>query len=50
MPEKKTGRLTLPTDLDIVRETLETMKLWGADALRDADGTDFPEALAHTGA
>jgi len=46
MTEKKTGRLTIPTDLDIVPETLETMKRWGADALRDADGTDFPSELA----
>ena len=45
MSNKKTGQLTLPTDLDIVNETLETMKRWGADALRDADGTDFPPEL-----
>ena len=45
MNERKTGRLTVPTDLDIVPETIETMKRWGADALRDADGTDFPEEL-----
>jgi len=45
MTEKKTGRLTIPTDLDIVAETIETMKRWGADALCDADGTDFPVEL-----
>ena len=46
MTEKKTGRLTVPTDLDIIKETIETMERWGADALRDADGTDFPVELA----
>jgi len=46
MAERKTGRLTVPTDLDIVGQTLETMERWGADALRDADGTDFPPELA----
>ena len=39
------GRLTIPTDVDIVPQTLELMQRWGADALRDCDGTDFPEAL-----
>ena len=37
--------MTIPTDLDVVPETLELMKRWGADAIRDCDGTDFPEAL-----
>ena len=40
-----TGRVTIPTDLDVVPETLEIMKRWGADAIRDCDGTDFPQAL-----
>jgi len=48
--KKKTGRVTIPTDLDVVPETLEVMKKWGADAIRDCDGTDFPEALCHTDA
>ena len=37
--------MTIPTDLDVVPENLELMKRWGADAIRDCDGTDFPEAL-----
>ena len=41
----KTGRVTIPTDLDVVPETLEIMKRWGADAIRDCDGTDFPAEL-----
>lgn len=44
------GRLTIPTDLDVVRETVELMEQWGADAIRDADGTQFPEELTGTGA
>ena len=42
---KKTGRVTIPTDLDVVPETLEILKKWGADAIRDCDGTDFPQQL-----
>ena len=42
---KKVGRVTIPTDLDVVPETLEIMKRWGADAIRDCDGTDFPAEL-----
>ena len=43
--ENSKGLVTIPTDLDVVPETLELMKRWGADAIRDCDGTDFPEAL-----
>lgn len=43
--KKNKGRLTLPTDLDVVPETLAMAKRCGADALRDADGTSFPEDL-----
>ena len=42
---EKTGRVTIPTDVDVVEETLELLKRWGADAIRDCDGTDYPEAL-----
>ena len=41
----RTGRVTIPTDVDVVPETLELLKRWGADAIRDCDGTDYPEAL-----
>lgn len=40
-----TGRLTLPTDVDMVEETIRLKNLLGADALRDCDGTTMPEAL-----
>ncbi len=44
------GRVTIPTDTDVVPQTLEILQRWGADAIRDCDGTDFPEALKDTGA
>ena len=43
--EHITGRLTLPTDVDMVKETIELKELLGADALRDCDGTNMPEEL-----
>ena len=45
----KKGRVTIPTNLDVVPQTLELMKLWGADAIRDCDGTEFPKELKDTG-
>ncbi|MDE7352848.1 MAG: 1,3-beta-galactosyl-N-acetylhexosamine phosphorylase [Acetatifactor sp.] len=44
------GRLTLPTDVDMVEETLRLKELLGADALRDCDGTNMPEALLESDA
>ncbi len=44
------GRVTIPTDVDVVPETLAIMRQWGADALRDCDGTDFPAALQNQNA
>lgn len=40
-----TGRLTLPTDVDMAEETIELKEALGADALRDCDGTTMPDAL-----
>ena len=42
---QKRGRVTIPTDVDVVPETLELLRRWGADAIRDCDGTDYPEEL-----
>lgn len=39
------GRLTLPTDADVVEETLRLKNLLGTDALRDCDGTEMPAEL-----
>ena len=47
---RKVGRVTIPTDLDVVPETLEIMRRWGADAIRDCDGTDFPAELQNQNA
>lgn len=44
------GRVTIPTDVDVVPQTLELMRRWGADAIRDCDGTAYPEALKNVGA
>ena len=43
--QKSTGRVTIPTDVDVVKETIELSKRWGADAIRDCDGTDYPDEL-----
>lgn len=48
MSDVKRGRLTLPTDTDIIKETLETIEHLGADALRDCDGTIFPAELKNS--
>ncbi len=40
--EKVTGRLTLPTDVDMVKETLEMKERLGADALRDCNLLYYP--------
>lgn len=39
------GRVTIPTDMNIIEETKKIMELLGADAVRDCDGTDMPEAI-----
>ena len=43
------GRVTIPTDMDVIKETLEIMDIWGADAIRDCDGTEFPQELKDAG-
>lgn len=48
--EKTKGLVTIPTDVDVVSGTLELMERWGADALRDCDGTDFPKELQNVDA
>ena len=44
------GRVTIPTDVDVVPEILELVKRWGADAIRDCDGTDYPEKVKNVDA
>lgn len=43
------GRVTIPTDIDVVEDTLRLAEKWGADAVRDCDGTDFPTELSDAG-
>ena len=37
------GRLTIPTDESFVEGTKKYVKKWGADAVRDCDGTELPD-------
>lgn len=48
--QKNHGRLTIPTDTDAVKETIFLMNKWGADAIRDCDGTEFPKELEDSNA
>ncbi len=50
MSDRMRGRVTIPTDVDVVPETLELVKRWGADAIRDCDGTEYPEELRNVDA
>lgn len=45
MSEKRRGRITIPTDIDMIEETKQIVKRLGADAIRDCDGTQMPEEL-----
>ncbi len=44
------GRVTIPTDVDVVPQTIELVERWGADAIRDCDGTDYPAELRNVDA
>lgn len=39
------GRVTVPTDVDMIEETKQIVQRWGADAIRDCDGTNMPDKL-----
>ncbi|MEV7974202.1 1,3-beta-galactosyl-N-acetylhexosamine phosphorylase [Cellulomonas sp. NPDC089187] len=42
MPENsRTGRVTIPTQQGFAEETLRIARLWGADAVRNSDGTEL---------
>ena len=43
------GRLTIPTDESFVEGTKEIIEKWGADAVRDCDGTKLPENVSDFG-
>ena len=42
---KTKGRVTLPSEANFLEETKEMMERWGADALRDSDGTKLPQEI-----
>lgn len=42
----KKGRLTIPTNTDFVEGTKDFIKQWGADAVRDCDGTELPVGVS----
>lgn len=42
---KSRGRVTLPSEGNFLEQTKELMERWGADALRDSDGTKLPEEI-----
>ena len=41
----KKGRVTIPTNLDVVPQTLEILDEWGADAIRDCAKTNLLNIL-----
>ena len=47
--EHQKGRVTIPTDMDVVKDTIRLSQKWGADAVRDCDGTEFPTELKDAG-
>src|SRR5699024_6735717 len=42
---EKKGRVTLPSQQNFLRETKDLINRWGADALRDSDGTKLDEEV-----
>ena len=43
--KKSTGRVTLPSEQNFLEETKEMMERWGADAIRDSDGTKLDDDI-----
>lgn len=44
------GRVTIPSEANFFEETKRLMELWGADAIRDSDGTKLDKQLKTLGA
>lgn len=45
MEKYKKGRVTLPSEENFLDETKELLKRWGADAIRDSDGTQLDDEI-----
>ncbi|CRK81310.1 1,3-beta-galactosyl-N-acetylhexosamine phosphorylase [Neobacillus massiliamazoniensis] len=43
--DKKKGHVTLPSEANFLNETKELMERWGADAIRDSDGTKLDNEI-----
>lgn len=43
------GRVTIPTDSNITDDIKRAINLWGADAIRDCDGTKLDESILNLG-
>ncbi len=43
--KRKKGRVTLPSEENFLKETKELMERWGADAIRDSDGTKLDDDI-----
>lgn len=41
--------ITVPTEVGFVEDTLKILEKWGADAVRDCDGTAMPEEIIQAG-
>ena len=39
------GRVTIPTDDNFIKETMEIVEKWGADGIRDCDGFKLPKEI-----
>ena len=42
---RKHGRFTIPIQADFMEETKELIHRWGADAVRNSDGTELTESV-----
>jgi len=48
-PEPSTGHVTLPAETGQEANVIDLVKRWGADAIRDSDGTELSQALLELG-
>lgn len=42
---KSSGRMTLPVEVGVDQEMVEVINRWGADAVRNSDGTELPQCV-----
>ena len=49
MTEKLTGGFTLPGEAGYEDLTLQLAKKWGADVIRDSDGTELSDEITNSG-